>query len=409
MLESIEEFHSDAYGSFLHRSRDSGLDFLSLLRPEALRVLSSGNYSRDNLLLIGGNTPKVGIYLHIIWLKSDSSIYFLYVGQSIEMPTRLDHHRDPEYRARNPSLHYFVWDRGDENKMYEVEEEFVFLSAIDRVDPLLLNLLEMWCCLMLQTLTKNALAKYLPANMVAPYAGTHLNIAIPLHQAPYCVMVDTQDPSMYHTSDPMVAQYYTSLRRRFYELKFSPNMVLRDYYAKVMRQRVITRVQTNQKKLVKGLEGVEKLVKIRLNKSGSAHQEFFLASFSFTISRKWVHLEHNAPVQVRFESITEDEFRRKGNHPNVYCLNATKDDPASRLAVFVEGTSDSGAPFAGWLRSNAEKKVFKINTLVDMFEGGSMIKSRHLPRRWIELKFQNQHGEIVQQAFYTKNSSQKTD
>lgn len=77
--------------------------------------------------------------------------------------------------------------------------------------------------------------------------------------------------------------------------------------------------------------------------------------------------------------------------------------------MFVEGTSDSGAPFAGWLRSNAEKKVFKINTLVDMFEGGSMIKSRHLPRRWIELKFQNQHGEIVQQAFYTKNSSQKTD
>jgi hypothetical protein len=47
MLESIEEFHSDVYGSFLQRSRDSGLDFLNLLRPEALRVLSSGNYSRD--------------------------------------------------------------------------------------------------------------------------------------------------------------------------------------------------------------------------------------------------------------------------------------------------------------------------------------------------------------------------
>ena len=86
------------------------------------------------------------------------------------MPTRLDHHhRDPEYRAKNLSLHYFVWDRGDKNKMYKVKEEFVFLSATDRVDPLLLNLLEMWCCLMLQTLTKNALAKYLPANMVAPY------------------------------------------------------------------------------------------------------------------------------------------------------------------------------------------------------------------------------------------------
>ena len=36
MLESIEEFHSDVYGSFLHWSRDSGLNFLSLLLPEAL-------------------------------------------------------------------------------------------------------------------------------------------------------------------------------------------------------------------------------------------------------------------------------------------------------------------------------------------------------------------------------------
>jgi hypothetical protein len=290
--------------------------------------------------------------------------------------------------------------------MYEVGEEFVFLSATDRVDPLLLNLLEMWCCLMLQTLTKNALAKYLPANMVAPYAGTHLNIAIPLHQAPYSVTVDTQDPSMYHTSDPMVAQYYTSLRRRFYELKFSPNIVLRDYYAKVMRQRVITRVQTNQKKLVKVLEGVEKLIKIHYNRSGSAQQGFFVGYFYFTVSRKWVHIEHNTPIQVRFESITEDEFRRKGNYPNVYCLKATKDDPASRLAVFIEGTSDNGAPFAGWLRSDAEKQVFKVNTLVDMLEGGSMTKSRHLPRRWIVLKLQNQHGEIARKAFYTDDSSQ---
>jgi hypothetical protein len=74
--------------------------------------------------------------------------------------------------------------------------------------------------------------------------------------------------------------------------------------------------------------------------------------------------------------------------------------------VFVEGTSNNGAPFAGWLRSNAEKQVFKINTLVDMFEGGSMIKSRRLPRRWVVLKLQNQHGEIVRKAFYTDDSSQ---
>lgn len=47
MLEGVEKFHSDVYGGLLHQSRDSGLDFQNLLRPEALRVLSSGNYSRE--------------------------------------------------------------------------------------------------------------------------------------------------------------------------------------------------------------------------------------------------------------------------------------------------------------------------------------------------------------------------
>lgn len=60
------------------------------------------------------------------------------------MPTRLAWHRDAEKRAKHPCLHYFIWDRGNENKMYQVEEEFVFLFVTDtNISPLLLNLLEM--------------------------------------------------------------------------------------------------------------------------------------------------------------------------------------------------------------------------------------------------------------------------
>ncbi len=187
-------------------------------------------------------------------------------------------------------------------------------------------------------------------------------------------------------------------------------MALQDCYAKVMRQRVITRIQTNQKKLVKVLEGIEKLAKVYPTNGVSSVFKWFLLAYSiFTISRKWGRLDHNSPVQVLFELITEDECRCKGNHLNVYCLKAKKDDPASRLAVFLEGTSDNGVPIAGCLRSNAEKKVFKINTFVDMLEGGSLTKSRHLPQRWIVLRFQNQHGEMARKAFCTGNSSQKTD
>jgi hypothetical protein len=326
------------------------------------------------------------------------------------MPKRLETHRKREYRVKNQCLHYFIWDRGNENKMYEVGEEFVILSAIERVDPVdpyLLNILEMWGCLMLQTLTKNALTKYLPADMVAPYAGTHLNIAIPLHQAPFRVMVDTGDPSMYHTSDPMVAQYYTSLRRRFYELKFSPNAALRNYYANVTRQRVITRVETtNSKKLKEALVGVEKSVYVV---TSHIYQYFLLSYFAFTISRRWIHLEDGAPIQVRLDLITEDELRRKGSHPNVYCTCATRDDPASRLAVFVEGTSATGVPFAGWLRSRATKKVFKMNTLVDMLEGGTMFQSRNTPRRWISLTGEDGQGKLTRRDKYTGDSNQKVD
>ena len=47
MLESVRLFNSDRYGSFLDQYRDSGFDFLNLLRPNARRVLSSNDYSRE--------------------------------------------------------------------------------------------------------------------------------------------------------------------------------------------------------------------------------------------------------------------------------------------------------------------------------------------------------------------------
>lgn len=317
------------------------------------------------------------------------------------MHTRLDKHRDPVHRAKYPSLHYFIWDRGIEDERYAVEEEFVFLLAVENVDPLLLNVFEMWCCLMLQTLTKNAISKYLPANMVAPYAGTHLNIGIPLHQVPFSVMVDYQDLSLYHNSDPTIKQYYASLRRRFYELKFSPISAIRDYYPKVIRQRVINRVQKNNRRLTDFLDGAEMLVKVPPRGNSFGHQEIHLAHFEITISRKWVHLEHDAPVQVRFELMSEDEFQRNGRNPKAYCMKATKSDPAARLAIFVEGTSINGKPFAGWLRSSGEMQVRKVNTLVDILEDGTMTKSRHLPRRWVDLKYQNDLGEIERRTFFT--------
>ena len=80
------------------------------------------------------------------------------------MDERLKNHRDPRYRKKNPSLHYFDWDLGEICEEYEMDEAFVLLSTVNdkSVDSLLLNLLEMWCCLILQTLTIDALSTFLP-------------------------------------------------------------------------------------------------------------------------------------------------------------------------------------------------------------------------------------------------------
>jgi hypothetical protein len=127
---------------------------------------------------------------------------------------------------------------------------------------------------------KNALTKHLPPTAIAPYAGRHLNIGIPLHQVP-SYLVDFYDPTIYHTSDSKLQRYHTALRRQFYELKFSPNPILQEYYVDVIRQRVVSRAKSNGRKLEDCLNGVQKLV----HAHADAHQSIVFFQFSITISR----------------------------------------------------------------------------------------------------------------------------
>lgn len=344
-----------------------------------------------------------GIYLHILWLKTNPEIYYLYVGQSIEIQTRINNHRDPLYRLRNPSFHYFIWDRGVEDKSFEVDEKFVFLSACDENDPKLLNLLEMWCCLMLQVLTKNTLTRYLPSSVVAPCAGRHLNIAIPLLQPPYKIAINSEDLSIYQSDDPLVQQHYASLRRRFYELKFAPSLLHQKYYQDVLRQRIITRVQNNTKNVPELLDGVGTNVAIRRDSrwKNTILQTFTLSYFLFHIPRAWGTIEDGAPIQVRPLLLSKNNLTSEGQAPYIYCTKATEEDPASRLAIFVEGTLADGQPFGGWLRSGGQNNVYKMNTFVDLLEGGTMMQSKECPRRWICLKHQNAQWTVKPRRWYT--------
>jgi len=65
----------------------------------------------------------------------------------------------------------------------------------------------------------------------------------------------------------------------------------------------------------------------------------------------------------------------------MYYLKATKEDPASRLALFVEGTFVDRVPFTSWLRSRGDYSVFKINSFVDILEGATMLDVSKRTRR----------------------------
>lgn len=293
------------------------------------------------------------------------------------METRHRDHCDPEYRRNHTSLHYFVWDlhRGDERR--QMQDAWIYLCNIDEdvdVDPRLLNLLEMWCALVLQTLTRNALERYLPKGKLAPYAGRHLNVALPLHQNTRGVKVnDVFHGDLYHSKDPEVQKYYQSLRRRFYDLKESPNQVERDYYARTVHASHQKRNATLRNKAAEWiLNG--KVVRVRINHST---QIFALSHFQFNIQRSLIRLKGTKTKDSQMKGSESTEIRvqvflEEGHgvvHPHYYAQSALHDEPARRLGVLIKGRDEYGNAFHHWLQTPGKQAIWKINTFVDFLEG----------------------------------------
>jgi hypothetical protein len=119
--------------------------------------------------------------------------YHFYISQGENLKARLREHESPFYRSRNPSLHYRVWDSFPVN-----ESTFVILSQCTEMDPIALNLLEVWGASIFQTLSKNDLVKHLPDDTVLLLqAGSHLNIAHPLWQR-----ISKKKQDIYGSADP---------------------------------------------------------------------------------------------------------------------------------------------------------------------------------------------------------------
>jgi hypothetical protein len=111
----------------------------------------------------------------------------MYVGQSMILEGRIADHRDPRFRQRNPSLHYAIWEYYMAHYPEHTKDKFVYLYDTSAslelgITDKSLNILKIWCSLILQTLRRRTLERFLPIAMLRSTASTHLNVAPPLIQ-----------------------------------------------------------------------------------------------------------------------------------------------------------------------------------------------------------------------------------
>ncbi|KAE8418752.1 hypothetical protein BDV36DRAFT_294798 [Aspergillus pseudocaelatus] len=344
----------------------------------------------NSLIAIGQNPENLsicGVYLHILWRRSNPQKFWLYVGQAAELRERIRTHNDIYRRKRNPSLHYHVWDSSE-----DMESVFVTLGTSEKPTSaktqLLLNLLEMWMALVFQTLTSLHLNEYLPESVNRLWSGHHLNVALPLWQGfteedqAVSEAVGGRISFQQHlfSEDPTIRQWAESARDAFNDIRNSPDALLRQYYQNLLSKRRAQGQQAWQEKkstnIMKYLEPTKATVK-------ASHEdeiyEVSCGSFRFTISQLLgLHLRGGDEVFVQLHLAGS-------RHPNAYAQMAETRDPASRLAISISGHDAQGG-FHTWLQTKGTRNVFKMNSLVDVLEGYSLEESQHFQRRWHSMR-----------------------
>ncbi|KAF2003203.1 hypothetical protein P154DRAFT_591231 [Amniculicola lignicola CBS 123094] len=219
-LKDPECKYAEKYKSWIERSEGLEEALWKCLRKEVIRFLELGSWSVDAMRNIGGELKFDGraIYLYGVLDSPPSQLLYLtrtYIGQSIQLSSRLRQHYNFRYRRDNPSLHYHAV----QNSIFDVFSVLAVLPTPTNVlfpgndePPLLLNVMEMWCALLFSSLQPQMLREWLPDTATPePTGGLQhsragaLNIANPLHHGLKSLSMDWLDLS--HSVDPLIRDY----------------------------------------------------------------------------------------------------------------------------------------------------------------------------------------------------------
>jgi hypothetical protein len=169
LLEKLKEKDSRyyvRYGKWVERHVRLEEHCFRCVRPQVWTFLN-GRWSLDGLKAIGGDLKfdGRGVYFNGV-LGLDKNVR-IYIGQAISIRQRVGQHLNFRYRRDNPSLHYHAL----QHSVYNAIGPLAILPSsnmgnhtlpgMDSPD-LLLNLIEMWMCLVFRTLPTQTLEVWLP-------------------------------------------------------------------------------------------------------------------------------------------------------------------------------------------------------------------------------------------------------
>ncbi|KAI9879075.1 MAG: hypothetical protein M1830_009659 [Pleopsidium flavum] len=355
MLKVVKASYAEKYGALMAAGTETiKKKIMENLSPAIISLFEKNkSLNVDNLLSIRGNfsSQQPSIYMHIIRKTLDPTQFYLYIGQAQDLQKRISQHTSPANRRKHPSLHYHVLESGSGSD--SMHGTFVVLSSCNVSSTHLqhyLNLMELFGCLLFQTLPEKILREFLPANVEIIKPGAHLNVASPIHQG-------MQNPGwslmlLRKSEDPLVQAYYASRL---------------GHGAATRREAQLTLTK----------EGGLRALRLSYTLSfsiGCLNQEFFIPK---DVCQAF-GLTKDEPVYVEFEIADPD------SHPNLCALDARDEDPGKRIAVRVSGAMADGEAYMFYLSKTGEKAVKQMNTVFDFITGvEDTIDSIKVPRRYL--------------------------
>ncbi len=160
--------HQNVYKSLILKNSVEHVrsNILHALNQEIKLLFQKGVLTFETLSILDRKKAEeyntAGVYLHVIYELEQPSIYWLYVGASIDVQSRVEEHKCFRSIPSRDSLHPRIWNQEGRGDFFILFGGFSNIHVPEQDQLAMINLLERFGCQVFQTLPKSVLQKDFP-------------------------------------------------------------------------------------------------------------------------------------------------------------------------------------------------------------------------------------------------------